>query len=240
MPVAVHRPELDRLRMALSNALFGFVSGLLRRFVDALFAPYLDGLQARLNDLLDAHGRGAAVLVFHDKVPPTPSPSASPSSSSSCGVSLPAGTYTGTYTLTQTVTTGAAVAHYDEAGSVTLTVAADGTLRGTWGATGHRTYDLSSGGIKDHLESTFVLTDGMLTGTICNLVAGQPKETIVSCIDSKFGDCRGTAGTFQVTGAGLPFGRPTAGASGSFIWQVTDTEPSAEVIGFVRIIVSGQ
>jgi hypothetical protein len=244
MPVAVHRPELDRLRTALSNALFGFVPGLLRPFVDALFAPYLDGLQGRLNDLLDAHGTGAAVLVFHDKVPPTPSPSvsSSPAPSGGCSPSpVPAGSYAGTYTYSQTLTTGAVVDHYDGVGTVTLTVAADGTLSGTWGATLHRTYDLSGGGIKDHLESTSLLSDGLLTGTTCNLIAGQPKDTPVSCLDSKFGDCRGTAGTFQVAGPGVPFGRPTAGAAGSFTWQVTDNEPPANgITGFVRITVSGQ
>ena len=239
MPVAVHRKELGDLRNRLTTALLGQIPGLLRPFVGALLSPILDGVQSRLNTVLDARGQRSAFLWYYKPVPPSPSPPATPGASSACAPNIAGGTYTGTYTLTQTVTTGA-VDHYDEAGPVTLTVAADGTISGTWGATGHRTYDLSSGGIKDHLESTFVLTDGMLTGTICNLVAGQPKETIVSCLDSKFGDCRGTAGTFQVTGAGLPFGRPTAGAAGTFTWQVTDNEPAAGVTSFVRITVSGQ
>jgi hypothetical protein len=150
---------------------------------------------------------------------------------------VPAGSYVGTYTATQEIKTGA-VDHYDEVGPVTLTVAADGTISGTWGATVHRTFDTPG---LDHLESTYVLSDGLLTGTTCNLIAGQPKETIVSCLDRKFGDCRGTAGTFQVAGRAIPLGRPTAGAAGTFTWQITDNEPPADgVTGFVRITVRGQ
>ena len=242
MPVAVHRPELDRLRTALSNALFGSIPDLLRPFVDALFAPFLDGLQGRLNELLDAHGTGVAVLVFHDKAPPSPSPSlsASPASSSGCNPSpVPAGSYTGTYTATHTITTGS-VDRYDEAGSVTLNVAGDGTISGTWGATIHWTHDVPG---LDHLDSTGVLSDGPMTGTACNLIAGPPNETTISCTDSKLGNCLSTVstGTFQTTGTSMPFGRPTPGAArGSFTWQVTNDDPSEGVTGFVRITVSGQ
>jgi hypothetical protein len=241
MHVAVHRPELDRLRNALTNALLGFIPTILRPFVTKLLAPALDGFQGRLNGLLDARGTGWAYLDFRGRATPAPSVSSSPAPSGGCSPSpVPAGTYAGTYTSSLTVTTGA-VDHYDGVGTVTLTVAADGTLSGTWGATLHRTYDLSAGGIKDHLESTSLLSDGLLTGTTCNLISGQPKITSVSCLDSKLGDCRGTAGTFQVAGPDTPFGRPTAGSPGSFTWQVTDNEPPANgITGFVRITVSGQ
>jgi hypothetical protein len=242
MHVAVHRPELDRLRNALTGVLLGFIPVILRPFVTKLLAPALDGLQGRLNGLLDAPGMGTATIIFHGHATPAPSVSSSPAPSGGCSLSpVPAGSYAGTYTYSQTLTFGAVVDHYDGVGTVTLTVAADGTLSGTWGATLHRTYDLSAGGIKDHLESTSLLSDGLLTGTTCNLIAGQPKFTPVSCLDSKLGDCRGTAGTFQVAGPDTPFGRPTAGAAGSFTWQVTLNEPPANgITGFARITVSGQ
>ena len=228
MPVAVHRPELDRLRAALSNALFGFVPGLLRPFVDALFAPYLDGLQARLNDLLDAHGRGVAVLVFHDKVPPTPSPSTSPSPSSACGVRVPAGTYTGTFALTSTTTVppfapgGSGVTTDHGNGPLTLNVAADGSLTGSLSET--TTSDSVQTALGDTSEeiSTTVVTGSAVSGAICQLVLAFGTATITAChATGRFGTCD-VGGTTSLAGHALLMGAPVPGAGGALTWTRHD------------------
>ncbi len=51
LAVAVHRPELDRLRNALTNALLGYLPSLLRPLVGQLLAPTLNDIQANLNNL---------------------------------------------------------------------------------------------------------------------------------------------------------------------------------------------
>ena len=255
MPVAVHRPELDRMRAALSNALFGFVPGLLRPFVDALFAPYLNGLQARLNDLLDARGRGTAVLVFHDKLPPTPPPSASPSSSSACAVSLPAGTYSGTFKIDSTTLVPSGQIDLGESGGdnehgtgpVTVSVEPDGTLGGTFSVSLllHQVYQ----GLAKGTEDTTIEEQGAgISGTLCSLSMTFASETTTSCKATGYGTCGGVGDTVSLVGLvpALPLGAPTSSAPGSLTWSLsteTSTDAgfgglSAEVQSTVTLILT--
>jgi hypothetical protein len=101
MPVTVHRPDVEAARAHLTSALLGWIPGLVRPFVASLFAPYVDGLQARLNTLLDARGSGAAEIVFHAEASPAPSRSPGPTPSGACSPNpVTPGTYTGTMTTT--------------------------------------------------------------------------------------------------------------------------------------------
>ena len=102
MPVAVHRPELDTLKKRLTLSLLSPLPAILQPFVGALLQPVLDGIQDRLNSILDVRGRGPAIIVYHDAAPPTPSPSAVPSASGACAVTLPAGIYQGTLVVDST------------------------------------------------------------------------------------------------------------------------------------------
>ena len=72
MPVAVHRPELDTLKKRLTLTLLSPLPPILQPFVGALLAPVLNGIQDRLNSILDVRGSGPAIIVYHDKAPPTP------------------------------------------------------------------------------------------------------------------------------------------------------------------------
>ena len=81
MPVAAHRPELTQLRNALTNALLGFVPGLLRRFVEKeILSPTLESVQGSLNKILDARGYTDAFLHYHEQASPKPSGAAATSS----------------------------------------------------------------------------------------------------------------------------------------------------------------
>ncbi len=196
MPVAVHRPEIEEARTKLTDALLGWIPPLVKPFVLALFAPYLDGLQGRLNALLDARGRGTVDLQYHEKAPPTPSPSTTPSGSGACGVTLPAGTYTGTVSFdldspatselpddTQTTMRGADTLH----------VAADGTVTGDYDMHGVLIEDTTVGQTHDHSESSWDITGVELGGTLCAMTSAGGQVGPLTCHSSLFGDCSGSA-----------------------------------------------
>jgi hypothetical protein len=220
LPVAVHRPELDAARQRLSNILLGSIPDLLRPYVAAIFAPYLDGLQARLNALLDAHGRGAAVIVFHDQAPsPPPTPPSSPAPSGSCSPSpVAAGTYTGTYLYSLSLPDN--VMQANGSGTATVTVAADGTVGGAFGATIHQVEP----GL---LEGTYTISNGMIGGTACDLVPSGGTVAVVNCRFVIGDDC---SAAMAATGPPLPvhMGAPVAGQSGSFTWQWKFDEPTGK------------
>ncbi|MFI5259937.1 MAG: hypothetical protein ACHQ01_10075, partial [Candidatus Limnocylindrales bacterium] len=177
MPVAVHRPEIDQARSRLTTALLGFIPGLLRPFVSALFAPYLDGLQSRLNTLLDARGTGVAMLVYHDKAKPTPAPSTSPAPSGACSPSpVPAGSYSGTFTLSSTTVLGTGVNPRADvttdkgAGPFDMTVSSDGSLTGTFSYQVNEDAVIDDGAVQDEQVSSYTVSGSTVGGTACNMV----------------------------------------------------------------------
>ena len=102
MPVAVHRPELDTLKKRLTLTFLSPLPPILQPFVGALLAPVLNGIQDRLNSILDVRGSGPAIIVFHDKAPPTPSPSVTPSGSGPCPTQCRPATDQGSLTIKST------------------------------------------------------------------------------------------------------------------------------------------
>ena len=141
MPVAAHRPELDKLRNALTDALLGFVPQLLRNFVkQEILQPTLEKIQGNLNPILDARGTGYAFLHYHDQASPKPSSAAASAGTASCAVSLPAGTYTGTFSSKSTTIVPPGEIDLGEAGGsndtgsgpLSVTVGPDGALSGTF------------------------------------------------------------------------------------------------------------
>jgi hypothetical protein len=238
MPVAVHRPELDAARAKLTDTLLAPIPGVIRPFVAALFAPILDGLQSRLNLLLDARGSGRAQLVYHAPLQPTPTPSPTSVPSFACGLSVMPGVYNGTYAFTSDTNEPPASAHTTGTGPATLTVAADGAISGSLSYHAQRIYDATVGQTHDHQESAFSMTGVVLGGSICDLTQTGGSLTVESCLDSVFGDCAGTAPT-----GGLPEtfhdGPPTAVTSGHLTWSASHVDAAAGTSDTWSLALSG-
>jgi hypothetical protein len=223
MPVAVHRPEIDQVRSRLTTALLGFIPGLLRPFVSALFAPYLDGLQSRLNTLLDARGTGVAVLVNHDKAKPTPAPSTSPAPSGACSPNpVAAGSYSGTFTMSSTTVLAVGT---DPRGSVTtdkgsgplnMTVSPDGSLAGTFQYEVQSDEVINAGLASDEMVATYTVSGSTVGGTACNMILALGTAVSTSCHDQVFGDCSG--GSISLAGRQLSIGTPTSTGAGRVTW----------------------
>jgi len=79
MPISVHRPGFDTVAAKLKAALLGGVPEILRSFVGALLQPTLNGIQDRLNAMLDTRGTAYALIIYHEPAEPTPSPTPGPS-----------------------------------------------------------------------------------------------------------------------------------------------------------------
>lgn len=229
--VAVHRPEIDAARAHLTDALLGFIPKLLRSFVAGLFAPFLDGLQSRLNALLDAHGTGLAILVYHGQASPKPSASASPAPSGSCATSLPAGTYQGT--LETSVTTIVPPGQIDlgehggdndhGSGPLTVVVAPDGTLSGSFSQTMAMHFE-ASGLAVGTTDTTVVETGAGVSGTLCSLTLAFASETITACTATGKATCGGVGQTMSLAGLvpALPLGAPTSVAGGKLTWSISN------------------
>jgi hypothetical protein len=217
MPVAAHRPEIDKARKRLTDALLGYIPALLRPFVARLFQPYIDGLQGRLNTLLDARGRGTAFLIYHAGV--KPHPSASPGCKS--GPVRP-GTYTGTNTnaFTETIpmTGGALVDHNNATGPVTMTVAANGSVTGSWSYHSRETTDesmvVSGISAKYHIDRTWGMTAGTIGGTICHLTLTASAVQMLSCT----GTCGDDPPAATPAGS-RDFGAPLTATAAHLTWQ---------------------
>jgi hypothetical protein len=240
MPVAVHRPELDAARAELTATLLAPVPDLLRPFVAAIFRPLLDGIQGRLNALLDARGTGVAVLDYHDKRPPSraPSPAPYPGAASPCGVTTPAGTYTGTYRFTTDTDQPPISDHSTGEGPVTLVVAPDGSITGSLAYHAHRVYDATIGKTHDHLESSFSLTGAVLGGSICDLTQSGGSLIVASCRDSMFGDCAGTAPSGGVPST-FHDGPPANASGGHLTWSASHADPVSGVSDSRSLELSG-
>lgn len=227
--VAVHRPELDDARTRLTVALFGGIWAPIRPFVVAAFRGILDDLQGRLNALLDERGFGAANLIFHDKVPPSPSPSANTSGSTACGLTLPAGTYYGTITSESTTIVPPGQIDLGESGGsddtskgqLTVTIAPDGTLGGTFTMTmlEHKVYQ---GPAKGTTDTTIEQQGAGVSGTLCTLTLTFAAETITDCRATGHGTCGAVGKTIPLAGLvpPLPMGTPTV-STGTMIWSIS-------------------
>jgi hypothetical protein len=230
MPVTIHRPEVESARAHLTAALLGFVPGILQPFVAAIFAPYISGLQSRLNALLDARGTATAILVYHSGASPKPSVSASPAPSGACSPNpVAAGAYAGTMTATSSeiidqAEFGKTVATSSGSGAVTVVVASDGSLTGTWALKSHFVFDETAAvngvvGLHDHSDTVSGYTGGAVTGVACNLELGIGTYSVESCVDSLRGDCTGDPAPPNRTPVPGGFGKPSSATPGHVIWH---------------------
>ncbi len=230
VPVAVHRPEIEQARAKLTAALLGYIPALVRPFVTSLFAPYLDGLQGRLNTLLDARGWDSIALRYHAKVPPTPVPSTTLAPSSACSVTLPAGSYNGTLKADTTTIVPPGQIDLGESGGdnshgsgpVTVTVAADGTLGGNFQQTlqQHQVFT----GLAEGTTDTTIQEEGAgVSGTLCSLTLTFASETITDCHATGYGTCGQVGATYSLAGLvpALPLGVPTSVAGGAITWSIS-------------------
>ena len=251
MPVSIHRPEVEAARAKVTEALLGFIPPLLRQFVSAVFKPYADDLQARLNTMLDARGSGTADIIFHTAASPKPSTSPGPS-----GVCAPnpvtPGTYTGTTasTFSETIDLGAAfggvVATTDGTGKATVVVAADGSLSGTWDLVQHEIFDETASVdgtpmLKDHRVATYTMTDGTVSGTACDMGLSYGRIVVTSCIDSLKGDCSDDPMPTGSSPVPLGMGPPSSVTAGGATWKAHYTdEGDANVKSDLTVAVSRQ
>ncbi|HEY7132899.1 MAG TPA: hypothetical protein VH440_11640 [Candidatus Limnocylindrales bacterium] len=219
MPVAVHRPEIDAARRQLTDALLAPIPSLLRPFVTPLFAPVLDGLQSRLNAVLDARGRGPAFLVYHDQPPATPAPPPSAAPSGSCDLgTIAAGHYRGTFHETVVTTLGgiSSVDTHDITGPVDLTVAPGGAVSGTFSYVDQEHQIIDVGHTHDVHESTAEMTGGTARGSACDLELAFGHVVLTKCHDQVLGDCLGGSGSqFSLV---LPLGSPARSDAGHLVW----------------------
>jgi hypothetical protein len=252
MPVTIHRPEVESARAQLTAALLGVVPGLLQPFVAAIFAPYISGVQARLNALLDARGTATAILVYHSGASPKPSVSASPAPSGACSPNpVGPGTYKGTFTATSSEVIdqgsfGKTVATSDGSGAVTVVVAPDGSLGGTWASKSHFVFDETAivdgvVGLHDHRDSVSSYAGGPVSGTACNLELGPGTYSVQSCVDSLKGDCTGDPAPPNRTPVPGGFGPPSSATPGHVIWRWHYSGDTGAVVSAdLTIDVSGQ
>lgn len=234
LPVAIHRPELDQLRDKLTAALLSPLPAVLRPFLAGLIAPAFDGLQGRLNTLLDARGTGSAALIYHGKASPPPSKGPSPSA---CGVA--AGAYGGTVTSTSKETidignanlVGNVLATSTGTGPAAIVIAADGTVSGTWSVRTHLLFHevvMSYGaGIDDLRDEVYDSTNTLVSGPACDLKVGFGGLKVISCTDTLKGDCSNdpqSPGGTQL----VDIGRPTAVTANSVTWTWSYTETGGQ------------
>ena len=223
MPVTVHRPEIAQARERLTRSLLGYIPALLRPFVARVFAPYIDGLQDRLNTILDARGRGTAFLIFHAGTPPTPRHSATPATCTPNPI-LP-GAYTGTNTNDFTekipMTGGGLIDHNTATGPVTLTIAPDGSITGSWSFQMHQISDesLNVSGVsaKYHSERTWEMTAGTITGTVCDIGLTSSPVRQLTCV----GTCGDGAPEPAPAGTLPSLGPPVSATPGHLTWKFT-------------------
>jgi hypothetical protein len=238
MRVTVIRPEIDQARQRLTAALLGWVPALLQPFVSALFAPYIDGLQSRLNTIMVARGDGVAILVYHAPPPPTPTPATTPKPSPSCPDPLPAGTFRGTNTSSETIKNRPSVTRVHVRGPVDLVVAADGTVSGSWGYTSRYVYDATVSGLHHHHESTSVMSGGTVSGTACAVVLGGGTTRTTSCTDSLKGDCMGTSTGSSPARGPQALGQPTSHTGGTYTWSGKYANPDSGITVTYSVSVS--
>ncbi len=234
MPVAVHRPELDTLKRRLTLSLLSPLPPLLQPFVGALLAPVLDGIQDRLNNILDVRGRGPAIIVFHDKAPPSPSPSASPSASGSCPTQWPAGMDQGSLTLKSTTIVPPGQIDLGEHGGendsgqapLSVVVGADGSLSGQFTVTSLNHFEAQ--GLSAGTTDTTLVEMGAIGGTVCALTLQFLKETPTACQATGYGTCGGVGQTIDLSGLvpTLPMGAPTVSGK-TLTWSIS-SENSAD------------
>lgn len=253
LPVAIHRPELDQLRDKLTAALLGPIPAVLRPFLAGLIAPAFDGLQARLNTLLDARGTGWAALIYHAKASPAPSRPASPASSGGCSPNPLAGTYSGTATSTSKETidigntnlVGNVLATSDGTGPATVVIAADGSVSGSWSIRTHLLFHevvMSYGaGVDDLRDEVYDSTGTSVSGPACDLSVGFGGSSIVTCTDSLKGDCssegqvpRGT----QQTKIGPP--TSVTGSNVTWTWNYSETGGQPSITATFTLSVNRQ
>ena len=235
LPVAIHRPELDQLRDKLTAALLGPIPAVLRPFLAGLIAPAFDGLQARLNTLLDARGTGWVALIYHGMA--SPPPSKAPSPSSACGVV--AGSYSGTVSSTSKETidigntnlVGNVLATSVGSGPAAIVIAADGSVSGTWSARTHLLFHevvMSYGaGVDDLRDEVYDSTNTSVSGPACDLSVGFGGISIVTCTDSLKGDCSSEA---QPPGGAqqVEIGPPTSVTPNAVTWTWNYTETGGQ------------
>jgi len=231
--VAVHRPELDDVRAALTRALLGFIPPILQDTVLYLLGklyPAIAGIQSSFNALLDRPGEGAAWFTYHGKVPPTPPPTqATPGPSVVCTTTLPAGTYTGTMTTDSVTSVPPGEIDLGEAGTttdhgtgpVTLTVAADGSLSGSFSQSVTETAQYT--GLAQGTQTTTLQQIGAgIGGTPCTLILTYASETFTGCQSTgNVPPCGNLAGlTASLVGRVPPVPLPLTQSTGAVTWSV--------------------
>jgi hypothetical protein len=229
MPVAVHRPELDTLKKRLTLTLLSPLPPILQPFVGALLAPVLNGIQDRLNNILDVRGSGPAIIVFHDKAPPTPSPSVTPSGSGACTVAQPAATDQGSLTTKSTTIIPPGQIDLGEhggendAGQAPLSVAvgADGSLSGQFTLTSQNHFEAQ--GVSQGTTDTTLVETGTVGGTLCALVIRFLTVTTTACHATGYGTCGGIGTTMDLSGLvpAEPMGAPTVSGK-SLTWSFSN------------------
>jgi hypothetical protein len=240
MPVAVHRKELDDLRARLTTALLGQIPGLLRPFVGAILSPILDGIQSRLNTVLDARGQRSAFLWYYQPVPPSPAPPATPAASSACTTTLPAGTYQGTIETKSTTIVPPGQIDLGEAGGdndhgtgpLTVSVAPDGSLSGSFSV--HVLEHMVYTGLAEGTEDTTLDELGAgVSGTLCNPILTFASEVETACTATGHGTCGPTGQTISLAGLvpPWPLGKPTTTPGGVLTWSISGVSHSEAGFG---------
>jgi hypothetical protein len=243
MPVTVHRPEIRKAEDSLTYSLLGDIPDLLRPYVARLLAPYIDGLQSRLNALLDARGGGIAILIYHDPAPPTPKPTGPVTLIGCTRTPVAPGTYTGTNTGTFAehipMSGGGLTDHNTSTGPVTMTIAADGTLTGTWSFHMHNAFvesiDVSGVSAKYQNDTTWAMTDGTITGTVCNASLHSGSVRQLTCV----GTCGDSASESAPSGVLPDLGAPLDAVPGRLTWRIRKDATDGTYTDTFNVTVAG-
>ncbi|MEW2357715.1 hypothetical protein [Spirillospora sp. NPDC029432] len=164
----IRRGQIERFRRFIVERLLKSLDALpeaVRNFVrDTLARPAVDAATDNLAKHLDVKGYGVVSISYHVPEQPTP-----PSPRGRTGGTTPpagdlcsqvgTGTYTGTLDWTSTATTGKGTVRHTGTGPISFTIAADGTVSGTWSSKGR--VDSSGTGYD------FALRGGAIEGRGC-------------------------------------------------------------------------
>jgi len=121
---------------------------------------------------------------------------------------------------------------------VTMTVAADGSVTGTWTYRSREvtdeSMDVSGVSARYHAVRTWAMTTGTVGGSVCDLQLTSGTLTRLSCVGACGSDPEPAA-----QGGTLDFGAPRSTTSGDVTWQWTGNAADGHYTDTFTITVTG-
>jgi hypothetical protein len=129
--------------------------------------------------------------------------------------------------------------HNTSTGPVTMTIAADGTLTGTWSFHMHNAFvesiDVSGVSAKYQNDTTWAMTDGTITGTVCNASLHSGSVRQLTCV----GTCGDSASESAPSGVLPDLGAPLDAVPGRLTWRIRKDATDGTYTDTFNVTVAG-